>query len=161
MDLLSFQTAVATYLNGLEYFSNASAGAGALPIKVIAEDTQNAAQMVNIAVQKTGIVVILLTPAGANPQKNAPLPAIAPIFIARVIEDVVINRGALGSQETVIKVATQIAAHLHQNQACGAWLVFERVSPVSTSREMAGSAIRDVIFQTDTPFTLDIAARGA
>lgn len=93
-------------------------------IPVIVENIGDIDAAVAKAVGSIGVCVLIMTPAGLNTQRNAPVAILKPTVVARVSENVGVNRGSTGSRQAASKVADAVAVYLHQNEACGHFLIF-------------------------------------
>jgi len=113
--LLDLQHALKTYLDGLEYFSNASAGALARPISITTEDVGDLDDEVTRALgQAGGLHVHIRTVGGQIPSADTGGPVFEPAVLhLRVFEKPVINRDpTVGTYQPASSVADALIRHL-------------------------------------------------
>lgn len=108
--LTDIQAAVKTRLEAQEYFQGMS---------IVTESKGDIAQMVQADLTKTGVGVVVTTPAMFGTKANVP----GPQFYSEaggikikilIFENVPINQGSQGLQKAAADIAENVAAYLHQ-----------------------------------------------
>lgn len=106
--LTDLQEAVVTQLSSKAYFSTAPA------IAVMSEKLGDIENRIQAQLGKLGIVAIVTTPVGPVENPENPVPAIRPLLVVTIIENVLLNRASTGTREPADKVALGVAHYLHQ-----------------------------------------------
>lgn len=102
----ALQTEAKAALDAAVFFSAAPA------IPVYYEQLHDIVSQIEISIGKIGACVVILTPA-APATAHGPYPCFSRVqVVARVFEDVIINRGASGSQQPASLIAEAVAFHL-------------------------------------------------
>jgi len=148
--LLDLQHAIKSFLDGKEFFSNASAQTP-VPILVVTEDTADVESTVEQAVaQLSGLCVLVRCPGGRIPSGDNAAPVYDPAHIhLRVYENPTVNRALGGTFQPACKVGDAIIRLLYGQTMEGfsdpllpksrAWGVEEEVP------------FYDIVFETTVP----------
>src|SRR5437868_4683882 len=115
-ELKDLQVQIKEFLEGKDYFSDASAGEDARPIGIVLEDAKSIdARIATLTAKAGGLAVLIVTPGGKNGKPDM-LPATydPATSVCRVYENPTVNRRSSGIGETGSKVAHAIFKLLHQ-----------------------------------------------
>jgi hypothetical protein len=161
--LTAIQVTCAAWLNAQEFYSHASEPVETRkPILVITEDVASIQQAIDEALSLLGLAVTLVTPVGDAYEGEAAPPMVKPLLMARVDENVTINRGG-GTGQPVLKVCADVACRLHQNPALVSaagdqvWLNFQGIQITPNAAD--GIASYAVVFQVSEPIALEAQSR--
>lgn len=84
------------------------------PVKIVTENLGDIANQIELALNKLGLVIVILTPGAKCAYPDAPGPIMDPVTpVAAVYEMVLLNRGANGSKLPCSAVAERVAYQLH------------------------------------------------
>jgi hypothetical protein len=84
------------------------------PLPVMHERLKNLRQELNVTLKsKTGILVLVNTPDGKNVTPGAPYVTLEIKLVVDVLENVLFNQSAKGTQISANAAGEQVAAHLH------------------------------------------------
>lgn len=88
------------------------------PLDVMAEDKGNIEQRIKQRLAAFGVSIVVLMGSGRCPKPNMEGPYLDPCtFIIEIAENVMMNRGATGTQKTASRVLWHVLYQIHQYQA--------------------------------------------
>ena len=110
----TIQSEIKARLDAQEFFSD-SAAATPRPIPVLTEDLKDIGNQIQLGLARLGLAVVVVLPAARSSNGEIPGPLWDSIeIVVRVMENVVINRGATGIGVQNGLVCEAVAWHLHQ-----------------------------------------------
>jgi hypothetical protein len=84
-------------------------------IDVVSEERKDLVQTITLNLQKLGVVIVVQTVAASATHPNIPGPHFDSLkFTVEVIENVLFNRAANGTNKPALEIAVRIAQRLHQ-----------------------------------------------
>jgi hypothetical protein len=103
--LARLQEEVVKRLQGDEYLSE---------IDVIGEERKDLVQTINLGLKKLGVVIVVQTVAANCTHPNMPGPNFDSLkFSVEVVENVLFNRAATGTNKPALEIAVRVAQRLH------------------------------------------------